>query len=618
MKKIVCLFFVFQLFYAQNAEERKKIVASYDQVKLNQLNQKFIQEHKVQEELIRNYKKNHRTTDFSKFSLQRVYNGTPIFYTTENDESIVTIRANSLQPSGDLGLNLTGAGLLAGVWDGGKVRETHQELSGTKIEFGDGATSFSAHSTHVTGTICAKGFVPRARGFAYQAKAKTYFWDNDLSEMTSFGFEGYLVSNHSYGYGINASFPVARFGYYDQSSADFDNIAAVLPYYQIVVAAGNSRNNSLPQVFAKGGFDMLTGSTVAKNTLVVAAVNSVSSYTGPSSVTMSSFSNYGPTDDGRIKPDIAAKGVNVYSCNFLTDATYETLSGTSMAAPAITGLIILLQQHYNNLNSVFMKAATVRGLLCYTADEAGSSNGPDYEYGWGLANGKEAAKLISTAGKTSLLLETTLTDKVVFTKQVSIATARSLAVAIAWTDPAAVVTALVEDNRTSNLVNNLDLKIIDEAGTIYYPWKLDPTSLNNPATQNSDNNVDNIEKVFIENAPAGKYTIQVTNKGSLQAGSQDFTLIANGLDDMSLSTLDFDESDVVKLYPNPAKDYISYNLPLNFNLKQVTIYDTLGKVIKQLDNSTSNEINISELERGVYFIDFKGVKNSVTKKFIKE
>jgi subtilisin family serine protease len=618
MKKIVCLFFVFQLFYAQNAEERKKIVASYDQVKLNQLNQKFIQEHKVKEELIRNYKKNHRTTDFSKFSLQRVYNGTPIFYTTENDESIVTIRANSLQPSGDLGLNLTGAGLLAGVWDGGKVRETHQELSGTKIEFGDGATSFSAHSTHVTGTICAKGFVPRARGFAYQAKAKTYFWDNDLSEMTSFGFEGYLVSNHSYGYGINASFPVARFGYYDQSSADFDNIAAVLPYYQIVVAAGNSRNNSLPQVFAKGGFDMLTGSTVAKNTLVVAAVNSVLSYTGPSSVTMSSFSNYGPTDDGRIKPDIAAKGVNVYSCNFLTDATYETLSGTSMAAPAITGLIVLLQQHYNNLNSVFMKAATVRGLLCYTADEAGSSNGPDYEYGWGLANGKEAAKLISTAGKTSLLLETTLTDKVVFTKQVSIATARSLGIAIAWTDPAAAVAALVEDNRTSNLVNNLDLKIIDEAGTIYYPWKLDPTSLNNPATQNSDNNVDNIEKVFIENAPAGKYTIQVTNKGSLQAGSQDFTLIANGLDDMSLSTLDFDESDVVKLYPNPAKDYISYNLPLNFNLKQVTIYDTLGKVIKQLDNSTSNEINISELERGLYFIDFKGVKNSVTKKFIKE
>jgi hypothetical protein len=52
-------------------------------------------------------------------------------------------------------------------------------------------------------------------------------------------------------------------------------------------------------VAAKGGFDMLTGSSVSKNVLVVAAVNAVATYNGPSSVVMSSFSNYGPTDDGR-------------------------------------------------------------------------------------------------------------------------------------------------------------------------------------------------------------------------------------------------------------------------------------------------------------------------------
>jgi hypothetical protein len=289
-----------------------------------------------------------------------------------------------------------------------------------------------------------------------------------------------------------------------------------------------------------------------------------------------------------------------------------------MAAPAITGLIVLLQQHYNNLNSVFMKASTVRGLLCYTADEAGSSNGPDYEYGWGLANGKEAAKLISTAGKTSLLLETTLIDKVVFTKKVSIATPKPLSVAIAWTDPAAVVAPLAEDNRTTNLVNNLDLKIIDEVGTIYYPWKLDPTSLNNPAAQNSDNDVDNIEKVSIENAPAGVYTIQVTNKGSLVAGSQDFTLVASGLDNVALSSSDFEKNDLLELYPNPSKEYVNYNLPLDFDLQKVTIYDTLGKIIKQFDNTYSSRINVSELETGMYFVNFKGEINSITKKFIKE
>jgi hypothetical protein len=58
-----------------------------------------------------------------------------------------------------------------------------------------------------------------------------------------------------------------------------------------------------------------------------------------------------------------------------------------------------------------MKAATVRGLLCHSADEAGFSKGPDYEYGWGLANGKSAAKLISGNGTSSLVLEQRLQIK---------------------------------------------------------------------------------------------------------------------------------------------------------------------------------------------------------------
>jgi subtilisin family serine protease len=131
----------------------------------------------------------------------------PSLYTVSNDESVVTIRANSLQPNGDLGLSLTGAGITAGVWDGGKVRDTHQELAGSKIIFGDGASSFSAHSTHVTGTICAKG-VPK-RGFAYEAKTNTYFGIM-MSRKCRALVLMVLVSNHSYGYGITDSFPTAR------------------------------------------------------------------------------------------------------------------------------------------------------------------------------------------------------------------------------------------------------------------------------------------------------------------------------------------------------------------------------------------------------------------------
>jgi len=621
MKKIILFIFIFQFSVAQKIEDRNKIKQSYNKVKVAALISDLDQAQKEQQKKIQTFKLTNKFVESETNSLQRIYGGLPIFYTVDNDESVVTLRANSLQPNGDLGLNLTGSGITAGVWDGGKVRETHQELGVSKIIFGDGATSFSAHSTHVTGTICAKGFVTRARGFAYEAKANTYFWDNDVAEMATFGSDGFLVSNHSYGYGINDSFPTSRFGYYDQTSADFDKIAEVFPYYQIVVAAGNSRNSTNPQVSAKGGFDMLTGSAVAKNILVVAAVNAVTNYTGPSSVVMSSFSNYGPTDDGRIKPDISAKGVNVYSCNFLTDQTYETLSGTSMAAPAITGLIVLLQQHYKNTNAVFMKAATVRGLLCHSADEAGSSKGPDYEYGWGLANGKSAAKLISGNGTSSLILETTLTNKVVYSKQITLSAARPLSASICWTDPVgvgAVFTPITADNRTPKLVNNLDLKIIDNTGKIYYPWKLDPTILTNPATQSSDNDVDNIEKVFIENAPAGTYTIQVTNKGNLAGGAQDFTLIAEGFDSGTLSTIDFDKNDNIKLYPDTNNERLFFDLPSNFEPQEIGLFDTTGKLVRTLKYDATNSLKISDLTAGIYFLKFKGESKTINAKFIKE
>lgn len=621
MKKILFFAFICHFSFGQNAAERSAIKGTYDQAKVSNLFKTISERQSIQENLIAEYKSKFRVKESETNSLQRMYDGLPIYYTIYNDESIITIKGNSLQPGGDLGLNLTGLGITAGVWDGGKVRDTHLELNGSKITFGDGANSFSTHSTHVTGTIVAKGVEQRARGFAYKANAKTHFWDNDVSEMATFGSEGFLVSNHSYGYGINDSFPVARFGYYDQTSADFDKIAEVFPYYQIVVAAGNSRNSAHPQIIAKGGFDMLTGSAVSKNIMVVAAVSSVLNYTGPGSVRMSSFSNYGPTDEGRIKPDISAKGVGVYSCNFLTDTTYETLSGTSMAAPAITGLIVLLQQHYNNLNKQFMKASTVRGLICHSADEAGTGAGPDYEYGWGLANGKTAANLITNNGRTSIVSENTLNNKVVFTKEVYVSASRPLSATICWTDPVpfgAVVTPVVADARTSAVVNNLDLKIIDENGTVFYPWKLDPGALFNSATQNSDNEVDNVEKVFIANAPVGKYTIQVSHKGDLLGGSQDFSLIADGFDPVTLGTSNFDEVESIALYPNPTQDYLLFNFENAFELKQVLVLDSTGRVVKSIEKNLVNSINVADLSSGIYFVKFISVDGQITKKFIKD
>ena len=66
---------------------------------------------------------------------------------------------------------------------------------------------------------------------------------------------------------------------------------------------------------------------------------------GLSMAAMTDFSCWGPTTDGRIKPDIVAGGVDVYSTYYdEEDAsnTYESHEGTSMACPAATGAAVLL------------------------------------------------------------------------------------------------------------------------------------------------------------------------------------------------------------------------------------------------------------------------------------
>ncbi|MFT5646319.1 MAG: serine protease AprX [Aureispira sp.] len=616
MRKFLFLVFVFQMTNSQSIADRFKIRSTYNPNSISKLTSEFNNEFISQKNLISKYKDSRLVKESEQKSLQRIYDGVPIYFTTENTESGITIRANSLYEGGELGLNLSGKGIVAGVWDGGKVRSTHQEFANGRVVLGDNFNSFSSHGSHVTGTIIGGGIDAKSKGIAFGGTARTFYWDLDLSEMTTFGAEGYLVSNHSYGYNIT-DLANWRFGAYDQTSTDYDKISEVFPYYQIVVAAGNSRNLVHPQIIAKSGYDLLSGSALSKNCLVVAAVSAIENYDNASNVRIASFSNYGPTDDGRIKPDIAAQGVGVFSASSISDVSYETLNGTSMAAPAITGLVLLLQEHFKNLNGYFMKAASVRGLICHTASEAGFTTGPDYEYGWGLANGKEAAKLISNNGIKSIIKEENLINDGVYTRTFSINTTQPLSVSIAWTDPAGVKTASgVEDSRAPILINNLDLKLIKD-GVVFYPWKLNPDIINQAATNNSENEVDNIEKVFIENAEPGIYTIQVTHKGLLLNGSQEFSLIADGQTSTTLSSSEFVLNDGFRIYPNPAQEFLFFDIPLACVPQSIGVFDLTGKMISSFNYEQKNNIDISGLMSGVYIVKFTCEDKTVNLKFVK-
>lgn len=522
-----------------------------------------------------------------------------------------------MYPGGSLGLNVTGSGMTAGIWDGGKVRNTHQEFGGSKITLGDDASALSTHATHVTGTVVSTGLNASSRGIAYQGLARTFDWTSDFTEMAVFAGEGFLVSNHSYGY-VSSSLPLWRFGSYDSSAVQADNFAVTYPFFQIVKSAGNDRNNGdFPQIFIKGGYDLLTGMSNSKNVLTVAAVEEVPNYLNSDSVIMSDFSNWGPSDDGRIKPDISAKGVGVFSTISSSNNAYDTYQGTSMSSPAITGMILLLQKHYNNLNSSYMRSSTVRGLICHSAKEAGLNPGPDYEFGWGLANAELAATIITNRNTSSLLEENTLANSETFTKQISINAVQNVAVSICWTDPAGNAnTSGSEDIRTPRLKNNLDLKILKD-GNIYYPWKLDPEDPSGAATNISDNDADNIEKVQIYNAQPGVYTIQVTHKGTLTGGSQIFSLIGSGDVGITLDNDDYVFDNSVFIYPNPATNVLNYNVNTNTTITGIKIHDISGKEVFGNANFINHTIDIASLSSGVYFVTFQSDKNSVTKKFIK-
>jgi PKD repeat protein len=480
--------------------------------------------------------------------LQRLNsNGQPIYYKTYNLEAAITTGTHRLQPRSDLGLNLTGKGYTVGVWDAGSINEEHRELRG-RVNIVDDSP-FGTHDTHVAGTIGATGINPDARGMANEVTLTSYDFNNDNAEIAEEAAEGMLISNHSYGlisgwqvvqdgsgwrwFGDESISTIEdyKFGYYsDDDSRVWDDIAYNAPYYLIVKSAGNDRTDvgdgsGAP---ADGPYDILDPKSVAKNILTVGAVERIDNgYRNPSDVVMSDFSSWGPTDDGRIKPDIVAAGVNIFSS--VSDAfdAYEEQSGTSMSAPNATGSLILLQELYARVNSGdFMRAATLKGLAIHTARQATENPGPTYEFGWGLLAADRAAIHITREDDENFQIrESTLTNGGIRVFTVSSDGTAPLVATLSWTDVPGNPVAPTLDSDSLMLVNDLDMRVFSEDST-FLPWILNPANPSRPASR-GDNFRDNVEKIEIPNPEPGEYTIVINHKGSLENNRQNFSLIVS-------------------------------------------------------------------------------------------
>jgi hypothetical protein len=101
----------------------------------------------------------------------------PVYYTTHNVTAAITTGARALQSGGSLGLNLNGEGMIVGIYDQTRPRANHNEF-GNRVSQIDGSTeTISAHATHVTGTILARGNNSNARGMANAATGWAFNWD---------------------------------------------------------------------------------------------------------------------------------------------------------------------------------------------------------------------------------------------------------------------------------------------------------------------------------------------------------------------------------------------------------------------------------------------------------
>ncbi len=478
------------------------------------------------------------TSDGVRYSLQRMHNETPYYYRTFNRGGAFTSGIQKLYPFGELRLYLSGKGVTGAIWDGGRVYEAHQEFGDRVVLMNQDADNDS-HATHVAGSMVAAGENANARGMAFAGGLLSFDWQNDLSEMAAQAADGLLVSNHSYGISlgwerINGDWrwmgaPSAdedyRFGFYSNLSRTLDRITYEAPHYLVVWAAGNDRtdvgDNTRPP---DGPYDSIGPEGVAKNVLTVGAVNGIlGGYSQPSDVVMTAFSSWGPTDDGRIKPDIVAKGQQVFSTD--VNNGYSVKSGTSMAAPIVSGTMMVIQELYHHLSGGdYLRSASLKGLAIHTANPVNNAFRPDYRHGWGLLNGeKMAGFLLHQQEPTLFFREDELINGEAYEYSFYADGEAPLMATLSWTDPPGTPVPAQLNPRDIMLVNDLDVRLVHESGATFSPYILD---VNRPeaAATTGDNNKDNVEKIYVEQPPAGNYRLVISHKDQLREGRQPYSV----------------------------------------------------------------------------------------------
>ncbi len=266
------------------------------------------------------------------------------------------------------------------------------------------------------------------------------------------------------------------------------------------------------------GYDTLGGSSTAKNPLHVGSCAKNPDLTN--AWTVSPFSSFGPTDDGRIKPDLVAPGEAIVTASPTSDDWYQTVDGTSLSAPVVTGGLALVEELVKRLlgTNFYFNGATYKAVAIAGAKSFSNVPGPSYRYGHGVFDAAGSVTFVyaeSQNGRNSIIKELRFTQGKTAQFVAKATSSGTVTLTLVWNDPPANNYIFGAMNRTNSmLVNDLDLVVV-KGGVTNRAYVLNPFNPSAAATQ-GDNWRDNVEQVTVTNVTAGEeLLVIVTHKGTL-------------------------------------------------------------------------------------------------------
>jgi Subtilase family len=399
------------------------------------------------------------------------------------------------------------AGIIAGMAIGDGATATVDEDDANGFRYGQGlATGASIYA------VCTGSAWPPAGG--WQSLSKTSLTGNAIGMNASWHTgepapHGYQASERTFD-------TMIRDGNFD--------VTGNQPFI-IAFSAGNGGPNP----------STITAPKEAKNPITTAS--SLNLRAGPIG-NLSSFSSRGPALDGRVLPTIAAPGDTIAStrrragaaqCGTAiagTNGYYANCSGTSMAAPQVSGMLSILAQWWrtNNAGATF-SPAMAKALLINGAVDMSTADVPNNNEGWGRIH------LPRTTGGVvprHVIDQSVVLDNTGDTHVISAGIAdptKPTRITLAYTDAPGAV------GSNPALVNNLDLEVVNGANT----YKGNVITAGVSTTGGTADARNNLENVFLPANASGSLLVTVRATalpgdgipGSGDATDQDFALICD-------------------------------------------------------------------------------------------